>query len=68
MTVEINLNDDEYKTISEYVAENKISLSEFFLNLAREKIGYETISDEDLLKVANEIINERAEAYKVLAQ
>ena len=40
MTVEINLNDDEYKTISEYVAENKISLSEFFLNLAREHFEY----------------------------
>ncbi len=68
MTVEIEMTDAEYNFISEYAAKNKIGVTEFLLNLAREKIGYETISDEELLKIANEIMNERAEVYKVLAQ
>ena len=68
MTVEIEMTDADFKSISDYAAKNKISVAEFLLKSAREKIGYETISDEDLLKVANEIIKERAEAYRVLAQ
>ena len=68
MTVEIEMTDAEYNFISEYAAENKISLTKFFLKSALEKIGYETISDEELLKIANEIMKERAEVYKVLAQ
>ena len=68
MTVEIEMSDADFKNISNYAAENKISVAEFFLKSALEKIGYETISDEDLLKVANKTMNERAEAYKVLAQ
>ena len=38
MTVEIEMSDEEFKTISNYAAENKIGVAEFFLNLAREKI------------------------------
>ena len=68
MTVEIEMSDAEYNFINECAAKNKISVAEFLLNLAREKIESETISDEDLLKVANEIMQERAEVYKVLAQ
>ena len=68
MTVEIEMTDSEYNSISEYAAENKIGISELFLKTVLEKIGYETISDEDLLKVADEIMKERAEVYKVLAQ
>ena len=68
MTVEIEMTDAEYNSISEYAAENKIGIAEFFLKSALEKIESETISDEDLLRVANEIMQERAEVYKVLAQ
>ncbi len=68
MTVEIEMTDAEYNSISEYAAENKIGISELFLKTLLEKIGYETISDENLLKVSNEILKERAEVYKVLAQ
>ena len=68
MTVEIEMTDSEYNSISEYAAENKIGISELFLKTVLEKIGYETISDEDLLKVADETMKERAEVYKVLAQ
>lgn len=31
MTVEITLSDDEYKTVSEYAADKKLSIAEFFL-------------------------------------
>ena len=68
MTVEIEMTDADFKSISNYASENKISVAEFLLKSAIEKIGYETISDEDLLKVANETIKERAEVYRVLAQ
>ena len=40
MTVEIEMTDAEYNSISEYAAENKISVAEFFLNLAREHFEY----------------------------
>ena len=40
MTVEIEMTDAEYNSISEYAAENKISVAEFFLNLARKHFEY----------------------------
>ena len=40
MTVEIEMTDAEYKTFNEYAAEQNFSLSEFFLNLAREHFEY----------------------------
>lgn len=68
MTVEINLSDDDYKTISEYVAEKNFSLSEFLFKTAIEKINSEKISDEKLLDISNEIIKNRAEVYEALAK
>ena len=40
MTVEIEMTDAEYNSISEYATANKISVAEFFLNLAREHFEY----------------------------
>lgn len=68
MTVEITLSDDEYKTISEYAASLNLSVAEIFLNSLREKIKNETISDEDLMRISNEIMTERAEVYEALAK
>ncbi len=68
MTVEITLSDDEYKTVSEYAASLNLSVAEIFLNSLREKIKNETISDEDLMRISNEIMTERAEVYEALAK
>ena len=68
MTFEITMSDADFKTVSEYAAKNKISLSEFFLNTVLEKIHGETLSDEKLLKMSNEIIDKRAKVYEELAK
>lgn len=68
MTVEIEMTDEEFKTVSEYAAEKNFSLSKAFLNALFEKISSEKISDKELLKVSNEIINKRAEVYEALAK
>ena len=47
MTVEIEMSDEDFKAFSEYAAENKISLSEFFLESAQEKIPKEYFSEEN---------------------
>ncbi len=66
MTVEITLGDDEYKTFSEYAAALNLSVAEMFLNVIREK--FETVSDEDLMRISDEIIAERAKVYEALAK
>ena len=68
MTFEITINDVDFKTVSEYAAKNKISLSELFLNTVLEKIHGETLSDENLLKMSNAIIDKRAKVYEELAK
>ena len=68
MTFEITLNDEDFKTVSEYAAKNKISLSKFFLKSALEKIQRETVSDTDLLKISDKIISQRQKVYEALAK
>ena len=63
MTVKINLSENEYNFFSKCAAKNKISVSEFLLNLALEKI-----EEDKLLKNSYEIMKERAEVYKALAE
>jgi hypothetical protein len=43
MTVEIEMTDEEFKTVSEYAAEKNFSLSEFFLKTMFEKIQNKNI-------------------------
>ena len=47
MTVEIEMSGKDFKTFSEYAAEHKISLSEFFLESALEKIPKEYFSERN---------------------
>ena len=57
MTVEIEMSDEEYNFISEYAAENKIGVAEFFLNLARKHFEYfnsETIEAMQEAKLISE--------------
>ena len=68
MTFEITLNDEDFKTVSEYAAKNKISLSKFFLKSALEKIQRETVSNTDLLKISDKIISQRQKVYEALAK
>ena len=46
MTVEINLNDADYKTVSEYAAKNNISISDFLVSLVREH--FEEFNEETI--------------------
>ena len=63
MTVEINLSDDEYKTVSEYAADRKISIAEFFLNAALEQI-----EDAKWRASSRKIIERNREVYEALAK
>ena len=68
MTVEIEINDEDFKELSEYAAEQNFTLSEFLLNLANEKIRNKTISNEDLFRISDKIISQRKKVYEVLAK
>ena len=63
MTVEINLSDDEYRTVSEYAADRKISIAEFFLNAALEQI-----EDAKWRDSSRKIIERNREVYEALAK
>ena len=63
MTVEINLSDDEYKTVSEYAADRKIGIAEFFLNAALEQI-----EDAKWRASSRKIIERNREVYEALAK
>ena len=63
MTVEIEMTDAEYNSISEYAAKNKIGVAEFFLKSTLEKI-----EDAEWSKISEDIMKERAEVYKELAK
>ena len=63
MTVEIEMTDADFKSISNYAAENKISVAEFLLKSAIEKI-----EDAEWSKISEDIMKERAEVYKELAK
>ena len=63
MTVEINLSDDEYKTVSEYAADRQISIAEFFLNAALEQI-----EDAKWRASSRKIIERNREVYEALAK
>jgi len=68
MTVEIELNDADFKALSEYAQKNKISLPQFFLESAREKIHSETIGNEELFRISDKIISQRKKVYEVIAK
>ncbi len=63
MTVEIEMTDEEFKTLSEYAAEKNFSLSEFFLNLAREKF-----EDAEWDCVSQKLMERNKKIYKELAK
>lgn len=63
MTVEIELNDADFKTVSEYAAENKIPLPQLFLESALERI-----EDANWQKVSSELIQRNKKIYTALAK
>lgn len=63
MTVEITMSDDEYKTVSEYAADRKISIAEFFLNAA-----FERIEDAKWRAVSRKLIERNKKVYEALAK
>lgn len=63
MTVEIEMTDAEFETVSNYAAENNFSVPEIFFKTLLEKI-----ENAEWLKISEDIIKERSEAYKALAK
>lgn len=63
MTVEITLSDDEYKTVSEYASDKKISIAEFFLNAALERI-----EDAKWRASSRKVIERNRKVYEALAK
>ena len=68
MTVEIEMNNDDYNFICGYAKSKNISLPEFFLQSAFERIDEETLSDEDLKKISDELIEQNKFVYAELAK
>ena len=63
MTVKIELNDADFKAVSEYAAENKISLPQFFLESALERI-----EDAKWQSVSRKLIKQNKKVYEALAK
>lgn len=63
MTVEIEMTDAEYNSISEYAAENKIGVAELFLKSALEKI-----EDAEWDYVSQKLIERNKKVYEALAK
>ena len=63
MTVEIEMSDTEFKSISNYAAENKISVAEFLLKSAIEKI-----EDAEWDYVSKKLITRNKKVYEALAK
>ena len=63
MTVEIEMTDAEYNSISEYAAENKIGVAELFLKSALEKI-----EDAEWDYVSQKLIERNKTVYEALAK
>lgn len=68
MTVEIEMTADDYNFIRGYVESKNISLSKFFLKSVFDRINEETLSDEDLKKFSDELIEENNFVYAELAK
>lgn len=68
MTLELELSDADFKRISDYAATNRIGVTEFVLKTLFEKIEVETVSDADLLKVSDEIMERHKKVYEELAK
>lgn len=70
MTVEINLNDADYKTVSEYAAKNNISISDFIVSLVREH--FEEFNEETIeaMREANLIAEGKipAKSYNIVEE
>ena len=63
MTVEIEMTDADFKSISNYAAENKISVAEFLLKSAIEKI-----EDAEWDYVSKKLITRNKKVYEALAK
>ncbi|MBQ7706131.1 MAG: hypothetical protein IJT73_12035 [Selenomonadaceae bacterium] len=63
MTVEIEMSDEEFKNISNYAAENKIGVAEFFLKTVLEKI-----EDAELDYISQKLIAQNKKVYTELAK
>lgn len=68
MTVEVEMNNDDYNFIREYAESKNISLSKFFLKSVFERINEETLNDEDLKKISEEFIEKNKFVYAELAK
>lgn len=62
------MSDEEYKFVRECAALENISVADFFLRLALRQRRFDTVSDEELLIISDEVMNERAEVYEALAK
>lgn len=63
MTLEIEMTDAEYNSISEYAAENKIGVAELFLKTMLEKI-----EDAEWDYVSQKLIERNKKVYEALAK
>ena len=63
MTVEIEMTDADFKSISNYAAKNKISVAEFLLKSAIEKI-----EDAEWDYVSKKLITRNKKVYEALAK
>lgn len=63
MTVEIEMSEEDFKTVSNYAAENRIGVAEFLLNLAKEKI-----EDTEWNSVSQKLIKQNKKVYEALAK
>ena len=63
MIVEIEMDDADFKTVSEYAAENKITLPQLFLESALERI-----EDAKWQAVSKKIIKQNKKVYEALAK
>ena len=63
MTVEIEMSDADFKSISNYAAENKMGVAEFFLKSALEKI-----EDSEWDYVSKKLIERNKKVYEALAK
>lgn len=68
MTVEVTMNNDDYNFIREYAENKNVSLPDFFLKSALAQIEEETLSDKDLLKISNELMEKNKNVYAELAK
>ena len=68
MIVEVEMSNDDYCFIREYAESKNVSLPKFFLKSAFDRINDETLSDEDLKKISDVLIEKNKFVYAELAK